>query len=94
MSNGTFISKCLAGDANIEDVDAFVQAWHEGAGPGLELREFLGMSSEEYALWLEQPGALPAIVGAHRQGTSPRKVRKSQSASPVDAGGLKQREAS
>ena len=93
MTNRTFIGKCLAGDASIEDVDAFVQAWHEGAQPGLELREFLGMSGEEYALWLEQPGALPAIIAAQRQGASPRKARKTPPASTVGTGGLEQREA-
>ena len=35
------------------DVDAAVEAWHSGAGDGLELHEYLGWSWEQYARWVD-----------------------------------------
>lgn len=32
-----------------------IDAWHDGAGDGLELHEYLGMTWEEYAAWVEAP---------------------------------------
>lgn len=30
----------------------WIERWHAGAGPGVSLHEFLGMSWAEYALWV------------------------------------------
>ena len=68
MTADTFVAKCLAGEADLDAIDDFVDAWHDGAGPELELREFLGMTPDEYALWVEQPGSLSAILSVHRFG--------------------------
>ena len=64
----TFIEQCLAGDIDPEAIDDFVDAWHDGAGPGVTLEDFLGMDATEYALWVERPGMLPSILAAHRSG--------------------------
>ena len=66
MSTVTFLAKCLAGDADLDDIGSFVEAWHSGAGPEMELDEYLGMTLDEYAVWVERPSALAAIVSAHR----------------------------
>lgn len=39
------------------DMDDLVDAWHTGAGPDQSLAEFLGMTDEEYALWVRNPTA-------------------------------------
>lgn len=40
-----------------------IEAWHfEGAGPGLELHEYLGWTWEEYAKWATT-GVLPNANG-------------------------------
>lgn len=70
MSNGreTFVSACLSGSALLDDVDDWVEDWHESPR-GLSLDEFLGFTDEEGALWAERPESLRFIVAAHRYGT-------------------------
>jgi hypothetical protein len=64
----TFISACLSGSALLEDVDAWVEDWHE-APADLSLDEFLGFTHDEGKLWAERPESLRFIVAAHRYGT-------------------------
>ena len=68
MSNKqTFIDLCLSGDALLEEIDDFVDAWH--ATPcGMELHEYLGMTEGEYSLWLRSPDALPSIIKSRYDG--------------------------
>ena len=47
------------GLANAESVDEWVEFWHEGHVP-LELREFLGLDTTQYALWMREPSSLAA----------------------------------
>ena len=56
----TFMDRYLADEVDPERIDDFVDEWHEGARP-LSLREYLGMTKEEYAYWLLHPDALPCI---------------------------------
>lgn len=66
-SRGTFVDLCLKGEAIAEDIDDFVDAWHEG-GTGMPLSTFLGMTREEYALWVEKPASLNIILEARMRG--------------------------
>jgi hypothetical protein len=38
-----------------EQIDDAVDAWHEGAGLGMELHEYLGWTEEEYSAWVSDP---------------------------------------
>lgn len=58
----TFLEQARAGEVAVSDVDDFVGRWHDGEGAGT-LREFLGLSTEEYGRWLLNPGALAEIIG-------------------------------
>ena len=72
----TFVEKCLAGEALADDVDDYVDLWHEGEGdPGASLAEFLGFTGMEYRLWAEKPHLLPFILNARRGGISLDKAR-------------------
>ena len=63
----TFVEAVLAGSARQEEIDAWIDAWHDG--PGAEsVEEHLGMTLDEYALWVEEPDALPFIIEGHRTG--------------------------
>ena len=64
MSN-TFIEQCLNGDALLEDIDDFIAQWHEDESTA-PLHEHLGMTKEEYALWLKLPELLPLIIKSHK----------------------------
>jgi len=48
----SFIDACLAGDALLNDIEDYIEYWHENESD-LELNEFLGMTSYEYANWLK-----------------------------------------
>ncbi len=63
-----FIQLCLSGEVLEEDIDEFIDNWHEGkAGQYQSLHEFLGMSWEEYSIWVIKPSSLPLILSAHRK---------------------------
>ncbi|WP_442111553.1 hypothetical protein [Pseudomonas sp. NUPR-001] len=67
----SFIQACLQGEVLEEEIDQFVEAWHEGRqGAELELHEFLGMEWNEYQLWSTTPSVLPFVLTAHKYGTS------------------------
>lgn len=61
----TFVDLALSGAVTLDDIDDFVDTWHQG-GTGQELHDFLGLTWEEYALWVEQPAALRFILFARR----------------------------
>ena len=68
----TFLDLVLAGDARQDDIDDFVDRWHDGDA-SCSLAEFLGMSADDYALWVEKPAALNLILQAHAAGNASRK---------------------
>lgn len=61
MSN--FIDMCRTGDAQPEDIDDFIDAWHDNPG-AVPLYIFLGMTREEYSSWVENVASLPEILNA------------------------------
>lgn len=70
MSNGreTFIELCLKGEVKIEDIDDFVDQWHDSEVPE-SLQVYLGMDDQEYGLWLTRPDRLPEILSSRRNHT-------------------------
>ncbi|QXW44850.1 hypothetical protein [Pseudomonas amygdali] len=66
-----FLEFYLKGDVLEEDIHRFVEGWHEGLeGAGIELHEYLGMSWEEYGVWVATPVALSSILPARKKGSS------------------------
>src|SRR4051812_38971135 len=64
-SKRTFIDLVLVDEASTQAIDDYVDAWH--ANPDdKELHEYLGMTSNEYSLWLRVPDALLYILKARR----------------------------
>jgi hypothetical protein len=63
----TFVDLCLAGEALLEEIDDFVDVWHD-APRGRALHEYLGMTGDEYSLWLRSPDTLPYIIKARYEG--------------------------
>ncbi len=57
------------GEVLADDIDDFVGRWHDDNEPwakDLPLHEYLGLSHEEYEVWLYDPDALPQILEARR----------------------------
>ena len=67
----SFLEKVLAGKALAEDIDSYVEDWHESS-TRQTLPAFLGMTDDEYALWVEQPEALSQIIYSRRFNRKPR----------------------
>src|SRR4051794_22038204 len=65
----TFIDLCLAGEAFLDEIDDYVDEWHESETTQ-KIWRFLGMTRDEYALWVERPESLRVIVDAHRRQVS------------------------
>ncbi len=63
MSN--FITMCINGEALMEEIDDFVDRWHEEDTES-SLSDYLGMSKLEYKLWVADSAVLPYIITAHR----------------------------
>lgn len=60
-----FIQNCLTGDALLDEIDDYIDKWHDGDSD-LPLHDYLGMSRDEYAAWIELPSNLTYIVAAHQ----------------------------
>lgn len=66
-----FIQQCLAGNVLSDEIDDFVEQWHEGIeGQDMALHDYLGMTWSEYTLWSTKPSVLPFILKAHKNNTS------------------------
>lgn len=66
MSN--FVSDVIDGTALLTDIDDQIDDWHVNAElQGVELHDHLGMTWDEYRLWVEQPLSLRFIVRAHQE---------------------------
>jgi len=65
-SRHAFIDLCVEGKVPLDDIDDFVDQWHE-IPAGMELCDYLGMTQEEYSLWLRVPDALPYIIKARQE---------------------------
>jgi hypothetical protein len=61
----TFVDLCLDGEALADDIDDFVDEWHDG-GTGIPLYRFLGFTHDEYKLWVERPNSLDLILYARK----------------------------
>lgn len=66
----SFIDLCLSGDVLEDEIDGFVDSWHEDESTDLELHEYLGMSWDEYSVWATRPSILPFILSARNKGTT------------------------
>jgi hypothetical protein len=60
----------LRGEILMQDIDDFIDAWHDAADGSAaslaSLPEYLGMTEDEYQLWVEHPSSLRFIAAAHK----------------------------
>lgn len=62
-----FMDACLSGDALLEEIEDYVDEWHESDSTE-ELYEYLGLAKEEYAIWVENDATLKIIFHARKIG--------------------------
>ncbi len=64
---GNFVSCVLKGIAKIEDINNWIEFWFEYQ-PDIELKEALGFTDEEFALWCKEGDhVLHQIIENHRK---------------------------
>ena len=62
-----FIELYATGQVTAEDIHDFIDAWHDSdANETRPLAQFLGMTEDEYTVWLASRKILPSIVAARR----------------------------
>lgn len=71
-SNPTFFELYSCGKALAEEIDDFIDRWHEEmtgkSGKQLiPIHKFLGLTEDEYAVWVQDPGILPMILNARNE---------------------------
>jgi hypothetical protein len=49
----TFVQDYIDGNAELKDVDDYVDNWHDDADEERTLQEFLGFTEEEYNLFIQ-----------------------------------------
>jgi hypothetical protein len=67
MSAESFIARCLQGEILTEEIDDWVEQWHQ-SDCEYSLFEYLGMTDEEYNAWLLDDTILPYIIKARKDG--------------------------
>ncbi len=73
--NSSFIEKCINGDASLDEIDDYIDEWHDSNSDiDLELHEFLGMTWEEYSLWAVKPSLLADILNHRKQDVGSKKL--------------------
>lgn len=59
----TFIQCCIEGSAEPEEIDNYIDIWHEmDSDIDIELCEFLGMTKDEYAAFVKNPEYINTII--------------------------------
>jgi hypothetical protein len=69
MYSSTFIDLCVEGQVLPEEIDDYVDEWHESDSDE-SIYDYLGMSQQEYRLWVHDPDILPFIITARTQNRS------------------------
>jgi hypothetical protein len=66
-----FLDLYRDGRVTAREIEDFIEAWHNSdASEQRSLSEFLGMTEDEYTVWMASRKALPAIVAARQTGRS------------------------
>jgi hypothetical protein len=69
MSNLKFMDACMNGEELAEEIETYIEEWHEGDSKET-VYEYIGMTREEYGLWVENDSILKSIFYARRVGIS------------------------
>jgi len=70
MSNATFMDRVLAGEVlDLREIDDEIARWHRGSSTAT-LHESLGLTWQEYQLFVERPEVLPLLAQARKYGLS------------------------
>lgn len=64
MSNSpSFMHMALRGQVMSDEIEDFIEEWHD-SDSAVELHEYLGMTWDEYSLWVSEPDFIDLIIAA------------------------------
>ena len=71
QSNGAklimnFIEQCIKGETTVDKIDDWIDEWHDTPHLKEKLHEFLGMTWDEYIIWVVNPNTLQGIIDFHK----------------------------
>ena len=61
----TFVEMVKNGQCSIDEIDDYIDKWHDEYNGNLKLHEYLGMTDDEYNQWLTNPSSLKTMF--HRE---------------------------
>ena len=65
----SFLDLYRDGHVEARQIEDFIEAWHDSdASEQRPLSEFLGMTEDEYTVWMASRKALPAVLAARQTG--------------------------
>lgn len=87
-----FIDSCLQGDALVDEIDDYVDRWHDSDDDTISLRDYLGMNKKEYILWMNDPANIHFILHARYRGIDVEQAIEEFNTLPMAARGSSQGE--
>lgn len=63
----TFVEALKSGLSDYDDIEDYIDAWHEGKGNGKSISEYLGMTKEQYFRFLK--GYVPELKKMFKRGS-------------------------
>lgn len=82
MSN--FINDVINADAILDKIDDYIEKWHD-SDTDCSVFEYLGMTEEEYFLWVENDFYLKYIISAHEKDININELLKEEYTSELVA---------
>ena len=67
QSTSNFVKDCMSGISTPEDIDDYIDFWHNDYDTNISLSAFLGMTWEEYGLFVIDASQLPNIIEAYKK---------------------------
>lgn len=58
----TFIESVRDNETTIDDLDLWVDFWHESGTCHISLREYLGMNTSQYVMWMNDPTVIKSFI--------------------------------
>ena len=72
-----FIDDVIDGKTKLDEIDDYAEKWHNSASH-CSVSEYLGMTEEEYFLWIEDNSNLKYIVLAHKNNINIKELLKTE----------------
>lgn len=71
----TFMQEVKEGRATLDDIDDWVEAWHQSGGES-ELHDTIGMTQEEYSAWVQNPKTIERAAERHGLDMTQREIQE------------------